>query len=354
MINSIKTTNINKNREIIGLNVNKIAPSKTHYIPIRHKVKTVPTNDSFQKLKDLCSIEWEACTSFSNCNKILDISQRMFEGKEVSEEDKNFIDLDQTTLSFQNLNKCMTNNISKIQQTPQSNTLPINNYAPVSEPLVFKVLFNNSDDFKNFGNTFRYKIIKFIDINQITTINTEIKNGLTSLSLLDENYNTNTKIKIVGGINNGKIFYNRITEIPLFKSLIDMKLPSYKYYKLNRHEIINTDKKLSIKELYDSGMEKFSLYGSNSFNINTNFIISGGEYDGKLFKNKIDEIIEKDLLCSIIYKIPFIGHGLCGYNNYSIIFIVVLIIIIAFVIIVPIILRKNSTKTIKKLINNKK
>ena len=149
------------------------------------------------------------------------------------------------------------------------------------------------------------------------------------------------------GLNHdGKIFYNRKTEISLYTSLNDMESPNYLYHKLNKHEIIGTGKYLSIQELYDSGMNSFGNNNSTSFTTDTNFLISGGEYNGRLFKNKIDEIIENGMLCKLFYKIPFIGHTLCGYNDYSLFFLAFIIILICIIIFIAIFLSKSSKKKI--------
>lgn len=352
MIKSIK--NSNKERKIIGLNTNKIAPNNSHYVPLTHIVKTRVTNDVYRQLKDKCEMQWNDCTSVSTCNKVLDINQRGFDGKEITEEDQNFVMSNLETSTVKSLNECFMKNYSSIQEKPVNTTTPIPvNTSTIEtgtvqnyQPIVLLPLFKNIDELNSYNTIFKYKIIKFIDVNEITTFYRELNKGLESLKILDNSYNTNTKIVMAGGENDGKIFYNRKTDIPLYNSLDDIENPNYIYHKLNRHEIIGTGKYLSIKELYDSGMISFSNNNTTSFTTNTNFLISGGEYNGRLFKNKIDEIIEKGMLCKFFYKIPFIGHSLCSYNDYSLFFLAFIIVLICIVIFITIFLSKSSKKKI--------
>ena len=347
MIKSIK--NSNKERKIIGLNTNKIAPNNSHYVPLTHIVKTRVTNDVYRQLKDKCLMQWNDCISVSTCNKVLDINQRGFDGKEITDEDQNFVMSNLENSTVKNLNECFMKNYSSIQEKPVNTPTPIPvNTSPIEtstvqnyQPIVLLPLFKNVDELNSYNTTFKYKIIKFIDVNEITTFYREINKGLESLKILDNSYNTNTKIVMVGGENDGKVFYNRKTDIPLYNSLDDIENPSYIYHKLNVHEIIGTGEYLSIKELYDSGMISFSNNNTTSFTTNTNFLISGGEYNGRLFKNKIDEIIEKGILCKFFYKIPFIGHSLCGYSLFFLAFIIILICIIIFI---AIFLSKSSKR----------
>lgn len=352
MIKSIKNTN--KERKIIGLNTNKIAPNNSHYVPLSHIVKTRVTNDLYGKLKEKCEVEWENCTSVSNCNKVLDINQRNFDGKEITESEKKFIVNNLEDSIVKNFNDCFIKNYDSIQtnstsepvqitptNTSDIQTNTISNYQPIA----LYPLFKNNEELNNFSSTFIYKIIKFIDSNDITTIYREVNKGLSSLEILDNNYNTNTKIKLIGGDNDGKIFYNRKLYIPLYNSLEEINSPIYIYHKLNKHEIIGTEDYLSIKELYDLGMTTFDNK-SLSFDINANFVISGGEYNGKIFKNKIDEIIEKGVLCNLFYNLPIIGHPLCAYNDYSL-FLIGFIIIIIVLIVIIIIFYSKSNKIVK-------
>lgn len=354
MIKSIK--NSNKERKIIGLNTNKIAPNNSHFVPLTHIVKTRVTNDVYRQLKDKCLMQWNDCTSISICNKVLDINQRGFDGKEITDEDQNFVMSNLENSSVKNLNDCFMKNYSSIEastvNTTTSTPIPVNT-SPVDtstiqnyQPIVLLPLFKNIDELNSFNTTFKYKIIKFIGVDDITTFYRELNKGLVSLKILDNNFNTNTKIIIEGGENDGKIFYNRKTEIPLYTSLNDMESPSYLYHKLNKHEIIGTGKYLSIQDLYDSGMNSFGNNNSTSFTTDTNFLISGGEYNGRLFKNKIDEIIENGVLCNLFYKMPFIGNTLCGYNDYSLFFLAFIIILICIIIFIAIFLSKSSKKKI--------
>lgn len=357
-LDSIYSLNLDKTRRLIGLTISKVSGKSEK----EEFNKFIPKNETLINLEKDCPSEWQLCTSDEVCNKMLFTAEKVINkgiGKEefISIEEDKFFTENQSNVHFKNLEKCL---LSKNVPPPAPVTAP----APVMAPAVGSIpkpivetpkvvigivhipLYKNQDDFNLFNTTLKFKIINLND-NTTTTIFKELNNGLKSIKNIgiDENnkeylndpnfkntsYSIYHRFQLVGGVNDGKIFLNRITYIPIFKNKDEFMNNTVPYFRDNKLSIIGIDKQLSINELKEVGLEDYFFPTELNWSTNSTFKIKGGELDGKLFYNKTDEIIEKSYLCNLIYNVPFIGNKLCGDKDYSLFFIGGLIIFLLLV-----------------------
>ena len=351
----IHTKLLDSNRKIIGLSINK-DKSYNYY-------EVIPTEaliDTFKEIKKKCPIEWNNCTKDEICNKALYISQKYSAGSNVTKEEDTFINNNKTNQKMVKLQECFIkkqNEIKKIKieekqetiqntnnQVIESDPLPEkkNNIIPLIQP--YKVIFKNRDEFLLFASDFKYKLVKINETGEIISFKKLIDNGLTSINILDKNYNINTKFVFVGGTYDKKTFFNRKTYIKLFSNIDDFKSQKYPYFKENNFDIIGTSETYTLNELYNNkGMKDFTFPTSTIWDKNSVFKIIGGELDGKFINNKIDELIESSFLCNYINKIPYLGKYICGKRDYSLYFVILLIIL--YILFIYLLFRKSPEKS---------
>ena len=329
----IHSSTLSQNRKIIGIDINKENQYR-YYKPVKTKAEI----DTFKEIQKKCTPLWNNCVNDKICNKVLAISQKVGSGVNITKQEETYISTYKNNYNVVKIIEC-TANIGKAKESTTQQAKEsidnLNNQASIYiQPVnIYEKLFNNKQEYESYYNEFKYKFVKIDETNEIISINQLIDKGLVNLNLFDQNFNTDTKIEIIGGIYDKKNFYNRKTYTILFKNLVDYKSNSYPYFKENKFNILGTEEYLSINDLYSKGMTDFTLPISEVWNQDSTFKIVGGEYNGKFFKNKIDEYIEKSIFCNYISQIPYLGEKICGSTDYSIyfiVFIVILLIIIAF------------------------
>ena len=346
----IHTVTLPKNRKIIGIDINKDEPYRYY-----EAVKTEATIESYKEIQRICSLQWNDCVNDEICNKTLDISQKYSSGSTVTKEEENFINSNQNNQKMAKIAECSAEIEKSKQQTVQKaneSVTNLNNQAVINAVPVqqYDVIFKNSAEYLTFASTFKFNLVKINENSDIISFKKLIDNGLTSINILDQNYNTNTIFSIVGGKYDKNTFYNRKTYMTLFGSLEDFRSNKYPYYKENSFDILGTDDNLTINELFTKGMTDFTIPSSEVWNQDSVFKIIGGEYNGKFFKNKINEYIEKSFLCNYINKIPILGEKLCGSTDYSLYF-VIFVGLILLLILVFFVFRKRKSKP--KLVQKK-
>ncbi len=345
----IHTVTLPKNRKIIGLDINKGEPYSYY-----KSVKTEATIDSFKEIQRLCSLQWNDCVNDEICNKVLDISQKYSSGSNVTKEEEIFISSNKDNPKITKIAECSAEIEKSKQQTAEQanqsitnlNDQVVINTSPVN---IYDKLFSNNEEYQLFATDFKFRLVKINETNDIISFKQLIDKGLVSINILDQNYNTDTKLVISGGIYDNKTFFNRETYMTLFTSLDNFRSNQYPYYKENSFNILGTEDRLTINELFTKGMTDFTIPSSEVWNQDSVFKIIGGEYDGKFIKNKINEYIEKSLLCNYISKIPFLGEKLCGSNDYSLYFVIFIGLILLLILFFFIFRKKKSKpKVIKK------
>lgn len=350
----IHTTTLPKNRKIIGIDITNNKPY-VYY----EAVKTEATIDSFKEIQTKCNQQWNECINEDICNRLLDISQKYTAGLAVSNEEATFMSNNQTNNKMTKILECSAEiekakqqtNIQASESITNLNNQAIINTQPVN---IYSKLFSNNEEYLSFASTFKFKLIKVNETDEIISFKQLIDNGLTSIEILDQNYNTDTKMEIIGGIYDQNTFYNRKTYKTLFESLENFRSNEYPYYKENIFEILGTDNYLTLNQLYSTGMTDFTIPSSDVWNQESVFKILGGEYDGKFFKNKIDEYIEKSLLCKYLIKIPFLGNYICGSKDYSLYFVIFIVVLLLLIIFFIFIKKKSGKKSLKKNIIKQK
>lgn len=357
IINKIYINKPNEKRNLIGLNITKILPYSQASKPFKKIVRSNPINDTFKLAKNKCLKEWNKCTDFKKCNEMVNLSQRILsENLHMNSDQMQFYDLNKEEDKFKIWSNCVVPHVipkkSEKKKNPVKNPVKkhIIKKTPTrlspANPFVDKSLFINADAFYNKTG---YEIIQIIGSDKLNIINDIKKN--------DINFSTNgwgptVKFTIKGGTFNGKSFYNKLIEIPMFQNLEDFKNPAYKYYKLNK---LLVDKKdlLSINDLYNLGMSDIDLVDKTLINknwdINTKMKIVGGDYDGKIFSNSINEVISKGFMCNLVYNIPFIGNKLCGSNDYSLYIIIGIVVIILLILLILFYIFSGSSKPKQKM-----
>ena len=377
-LDNINSLNLDKARKLIGLTISKFS-QKSGKEEIN---KFIPKNETLINLEKDCPGEWQLCTNDEVCNKMLFTAEKVINkgvGKEefISiEEDKFFTD-NQSNVHFNNLEKCLLNKNSPAAPAPapvpapvsaiDSTQMPVTETPKIAIGIVHIPLYKNQDDFNLFNTSLKFKVINLND-NTTTTIFKELNNGLKSIKnigidesnkeyLNDPNFkNTSYSIyhrfQLVGGVNDGKSFLNRITYIPIFNNKDEFMNNTVPYFRDNKLSIIGVDKQMSINELKEVGLEDYFFPIESNWSTNSTFKIKGGEFDGKLFYNKTDEIIEKSYLCNLIYNVPFIGNKLCGDKDYSLFFIGSLIILLLLVLFF--LFKPRKKEVVKKVITPEK
>ena len=345
IINKIYTNKPNEKRNLIGLNVTKLLPYSQPYEPFKKIVKSEPINDSFNSAKKQCLKEWNKCTDFKKCNEMINLSQKIFsENLHMDSDQIKFYNLNKKDNDFKLWSNCVIPHVilkksedkkseEKKSEEKKSENLLNSNNPPPTNAFFDKPLFINQDEYNKASIDYKYKIIQIIGFDKLNIINDIIKSGITDIKKTN-GWDQTVKFTIVGGTFNGKSFYNKLIEIPMFQNLEDFKNPAYQYYKLNK---LSVDKKyLSINDLYNFGMNNIDLVNKTLMNknwdINTTFKIIGGDYDGKTFKNSINEVITQGFMCNIVYNIPFIGNKLCGSNDNSLYIIIGIVAIVLLII----------------------
>ena len=348
----------NSKRNIIGLYYNKIQPYNPSSDPFKKIIRKEPINE---EVKNKCKSKWEECTNFNICNEMFNLNQEsLYNNLNMNSEQLDFYIKNQNNIKFLELKDCIMPLLKKkvIQEEvalPQEvlpqEVLPQEVLPQEVLPQeVVKPLFINLDEFNKIYTEYKYKIIKFIDNNEVNIIN-NILNGVQDFKT-DGVFNINSIITIIGGEYDGKKFYNRLNYIPLYNSYDDFLNPKNFYHLSTSLEVKN--ELLSMNDLFSKGMTQYNLVDASlkekNWDINTEFIIIDGEYDGVIFKNKISDILSRNFPCNIIYKLPIIGKGICSKkDNSNFIILGVILFIILIVILFYIFSSKKNVLSLSEI-----
>lgn len=334
-------------RKIIGLDIN----SNKGYEPYKIN-KTVATIDYFKEIQQKCPAEWNNCTNEEICNKVIGISQKFTAKINVSQEERDFINKNNKDKTFLIILDCVNKfkeleekEQQKANQQAENAIKNINNQNLIQGISNFSVIFSDNSEYLEFASKHKFKLVEIIETGEIVSLKQLLDNGMTSLTIQDENYDTNSKIIIQGGIYDSNTFFNRKTFIRLFSNYDNYLSKEYPYYEENSFNILGTDEYITLSEIFSSGSTGFTLPTSENWTSEDVFEIIDGDYNGKLIKNKIYELIEKNFLCNYFVKIPFLGRYICGKTDYSLYFLT--FIIILFLVIIFFIFRKKP-KPVKK------